>query len=1195
LSLSVVHSFSFKAGCILWALALWSVLTACESAGPKRTLDAVEPSTVSNLARPTLTLRGSGFLDVPQISLGTTRRAALRDGYRVQVGTFQTDARRVDSEVLEFELEPGAVEPGVYDVLLYPPASAALVRREALTVRDDSALASQLELTLETLPDGSGERIEERTLQLGDKLELFALLRDENGLVIRTGEVVSFSQAPRLGLLSETKAASTVFEASLPGDMILRAQAEAGPSAEVQLHVDGSLSNYRLWLEDAPGGEGTSLGASIGRNAGDELTCYAVVRDVEGAFVLDVPASFMFTGVQDVAATTTSKLQLTLDRAGVTDIHATYTALDTRSLRVSVLAGRAERLRIEPDTAQLSAGDAPLQFQAVAEDAFGNPTDQVGSVSFDLVDADFGDFDAASATLTPKHIGTGHLRVQSSDGLAYTSGLIEVIGGPLASLRVTPESLQLSADDPPVQFEVVGVDAFDNVTSMLGTLTWSVVNGPIASLSDQGQLDPTTAGTGMVKVVSSLGPSAMTGTIEVLRGALSTLSIQPQTWNGKVGDAPQQFVVTGADDDGNSISDIGTLSYRIATGPISAVNAQSGLFTPTLPGVGTIEVSSSYGLTATTQNIVVSPVGASLRVSAIRPPSFVWAGENGARVEVDVTSTDPREVVISGMALSFAAWNGDMTSMFKVVPDRANSDRIAAGATQTLVYFLDVSSDLSTLTSLTVSATGEAFPIGFAPFVFAGSVSMSTRYAFTGPTLKLTGPVAPADRVCTGGRVAFSAETSNLLSASYEWRIPGATWASGSSATDRTPSADFAAVGSYPYSVTATYFGYPNTLFGTPVYVGAAAANAVDTYPTGQVVFASPSAGQAVALASFPRSDLLALSSTLPLRQCNGSAVAASGHTAVTVFSDRGLVGSSADVDGQTPGIQLRLLSAGTLDSIQVNAPKQRIEGDSTLYAEYFDSASGTVTAAGDVTFKVGSDTQAPSVMWSLPGSNCSGACLASGDPLLFQFSEPMAISSLSDVKVELFSGTSCSGTATDITGTAERTYETAAQVLYVDPPTRTGAFAVRVTLPSTITDNASSKNSLPAYTRCALYGTLTSPVAPAVPPLTEAALSKFSPDGDGSADTVSWKVSADAATSFLRIRITRAGKTVWARLSPTPSVGDYTFEWDGSNEAGRIVGDGIYGYAIEAINRAGTASAALRGYVELDSAVRFVTLRRPQ
>jgi flagellar hook assembly protein FlgD len=127
------------------------------------------------------------------------------------------------------------------------------------------------------------------------------------------------------------------------------------------------------------------------------------------------------------------------------------------------------------------------------------------------------------------------------------------------------------------------------------------------------------------------------------------------------------------------------------------------------------------------------------------------------------------------------------------------------------------------------------------------------------------------------------------------------------------------------------------------------------------------------------------------------------------------------------------------------------------------------------------------------------------------------------------------------------------------------------------------------------LFGALGAAASAATPQLTAAAFAKFSPDGDTVQDSVTWKVSADAATSFLRVRVTRSGKTVWARLAPVAQAGEFTFVWDGSDETGRIVRNGAYGYAIEAVNRSGVASAALRGYVEVDSAVRSISLRRPQ
>ena len=1178
------------------------MLAACENSAPARTLARVEPEGGPYTAPQDVTLWGTGFQDVPLVQLSSRDRAALRGSYRVELVALPDretihDVRVVSEDRLAFTV-PAGLRPATYDVVLIPPAGESLVLEDGYVVTVDSKPGSAPRLWFETKADGSGERISEPKLAVGESLELFTVLRNWKNDVVGQDEVVRFSQDVVLGVLSDTNASHTTFDARLPGKTaLLGVSDELGLTASAVLEVEGNISDFNLSLEDAPNGEGQAFGGTVSKRSGDELMVYAVVRDSSGRFALNVPASWQVTGEQRTTATAAERISLRLQKKGTTNIVARYLGLPPAALRVDVSAGRAIKLRLDPSSARLRAGGAPRQFVVKGEDAQGQDTDDVGTLRWSIVDGTFGDFEAtagADATLTPRRAGAGRLYIESSYEVALTSGTIEVRPGPVARLGLDPNSLTLSADDDPVQFEAQGFDAFDNVTDDVGTLTWAT-NGDISFLGELGELEPVTAGTGTITVTSSLGPAATSGTIEITRGELKTISIHPHTWSGKVGDPAQQFSAVGSDGDGNVVPDIGTLSYRIASGDIAAIDEQTGLFTPTVAGEGTIEVTSSYGFQDVSENIVVSPLGATLRISAIRAPSFFWEGERGARVEVDVSSTDANEVVISGIGLSFSSLTANQSSYFKVVADRGNSDRVPAGGTRTLIYHLDVDPALSTLASITVSATGEAFPTLGPPFAFAGSVTTSSRNSLTEPTLELTAPRTPANRLCIGGQVSFAAETDTLLSSSYEWRIAGSTFASGSSASSRTPTAVFSTVGNFLYSATATYFGYANTLFGTPIYVGTVAAEASDTYPTGQIVFSAPSARQVVALASLPRSDLIAINPALPVRQCNNVPVDPSGHNTLTVFSDRGLINPNADVDPQTPGIQLQLTAAGLLDSVPLIAPSSSIEGQTTLYAEYYDATSGTVTAAGDTTFILGGDQQAPAVQWTIPGANCGSACLAPSDTLLFQFSEPMLFSSLSNSRVDVFAGTTCTGSSANVTGSATRSYDPVARVLYVRPAARNGTYAIRVHLPSTMTDAASARNALPALSRCVVFGAIGAADSAAVPQLTAAVPPVFSPDGDGIDDSVTIKVNADAATSYLRVRITRAGKTVWARLAPIALAGEYTFVWDGSDESGRIVHDGIYGYAIQGINRSGAASAALRGYVEVARAVRMVSVRREQ
>jgi hypothetical protein len=151
------------------------------------------------------------------------------------------------------------------------------------------------------------------------------------------------------------------------------------------------------------------------------------------------------------------------------------------------------------------------------------------------------------------------------------------------------------------------------------------------------------------------------------------------------------------------------------------------------------------------------------------------------------------------------------------------------------------------------------------------------------------------------------------------------------------------------------------------------------------------------------------------------------------------------------------------------------------------------------------------------------------------------------------------------------------------------------VRLPATVTDAAAAKNPLAATSRCVVFSTLSDPAAAATPQLIAAASGAFSPDGDQSAESVSWNVSADAATSFLRLRISRNNQAVFGHLLPVTQAGNYSLTWNGTDAAGRVVNNGAYGYAIEAVNRAGVASTALRGFVEVQSAVGMVSLRRRQ
>jgi flagellar hook assembly protein FlgD len=115
------------------------------------------------------------------------------------------------------------------------------------------------------------------------------------------------------------------------------------------------------------------------------------------------------------------------------------------------------------------------------------------------------------------------------------------------------------------------------------------------------------------------------------------------------------------------------------------------------------------------------------------------------------------------------------------------------------------------------------------------------------------------------------------------------------------------------------------------------------------------------------------------------------------------------------------------------------------------------------------------------------------------------------------------------------------------------------------------------------------------MPQLIAAPADGFSPDGDQSAESVSWLVNADATARLLRLRITRGTSVVWTQLLAVTQPGVQTLSWDGADAAGRIVNNGAYGYAIDALGPTGAASTPLRGHVAVNSAGHMVSVWRRQ
>ncbi|HOZ71208.1 MAG TPA: gliding motility-associated C-terminal domain-containing protein [Spirochaetales bacterium] len=82
-----------------------------------------------------------------------------------------------------------------------------------------------------------------------------------------------------------------------------------------------------------------------------------------------------------------------------------------------------------------------------------------------------------------------------------------------------------------------------------------------------------------------------------------------------------------------------------------------------------------------------------------------------------------------------------------------------------------------------------------------------------------------------------------------------------------------------------------------------------------------------------------------------------------------------------------------------------------------------------------------------------------------------------------------------------------------------------------------------------------------------------FSPDGDGSKDEFAIAQEGSVEDSWVAVVTDAAGATVrsWTTASAAPSA----LRWDGKNDSGKVVPDGVYSYRVAAVDRAGNQGSA--------------------
>ena len=342
---------------------------------------------------------------------------------------------------------------------------------------------------------------------------------------------------------------------------------------------------------------------------------------------------------------------------------------------VTVTAGPVATIVIVPATASLTVGSGQ-QFIAEGRDASGN---FVAIVPTWTVVNGGGTINAATGVFTAGTIaGTFTNTVRAASGFLSATATVTVVGGPIATIVVTPNPAAVGIGGVQ-QFVATGRDALGNVVTIVPT--WSVVNGGGTIGATSGVFTAgTVAGNFANTVRATSGAITGSATVDVLAGALATITVTPTTATLGIG-AAQQFVATGRDASGNVVSI--TPVWSVVNGG-GTIGVGSGLFTAgstTGTYTNTVRATSGaiFGSASVTvvagplATIEVSPVVTTLRTGMAQ--QFIATGRDAAGNVVPITPT--WSVVANGGTIGSSSGLFTAGSMFGTY---TNTVRATSGA-----------------------------------------------------------------------------------------------------------------------------------------------------------------------------------------------------------------------------------------------------------------------------------------------------------------------------------------------------------------------------------------------------------------------------------------------------------------------------------------------------------------------------------
>ena len=604
---------------------------------------------------------------------------------------------------------------------------------------------------------------------------------------------VTWSVSGGIGEVAPATGVSTTFNPTRVGNgQILADHATAIDGQSGILTVQpGNLAYIKI--VEGPSGDGAEL-QDRALTADQTLTLHAAGFDADSNYVGDQSVDWSSTGTLAPAVSGTGT-QITFEptlapaSGTIKATHATAGSDETGTISVSV--GSLNHVEVltggTGDTAPVGAtsmnpGDT-LLVHAGGFDADNNYISDV-VVNWSVI-GPIGTISPASgtsATFTAQTVGTGSIRADASGTvLDGTSGTITVTTGSVARIiiRTAPGNggvpfgdYTLTADEE-VTLYAAGYDAGDNYFGDVN-VTWSSTGSLSPAVSGTGSsftFSPVSAAAdgsvnGQIIAEFQPGISDSTGVITVLPGvpvgeitltanpaglpadgtstSLISSSVIKDAENNEVGPGVL-FTVTVTPANAGTIitpdADPGTPGHQIATTSSSQLNFtfRAG----NVGGVAVINVSS--GLAASGQTQIT--MGSLSILSVNTTPEKVSRGQTGITVTMSVQNLGSSTITNLQGALTFTG-TVDRTAEYTVTPSASNPTFLAANATATLTFTVDVSAaaSLETIT-LNGTVTGE---VNGSPVSATGASQPDSWIVQRPAQLSIISVTASADTVSQG-------------------------------------------------------------------------------------------------------------------------------------------------------------------------------------------------------------------------------------------------------------------------------------------------------------------------------------------------------------------------------------------------------------------------------------------------------------